>query len=106
MNRTRRSKGRDDIVHFLRKVHHTESRMVMEMVVMTETQKAANRLHCMLPQAMKFKPPVRCKFGDKCAYRLTAKLADAASIAVQISSNDEGQMPSTENVVGEKTNFP
>ena len=39
MNQPRKATERDDFVHFLRQVHRTEFRKVMEKVVMTEAQK-------------------------------------------------------------------
>ena len=44
MTRTRKTKRRDDLVHLLRQVHHTEIRKVMELVVMTEMQKPHQNL--------------------------------------------------------------
>ena len=40
MTRTRKAKGRDDPLHFLRQVHSTEIRKVTEKVTMTEVLKA------------------------------------------------------------------
>ena len=40
MNRTRKAKGWDDLVHFLRQVHRSETRKATEKVAMTEVQKA------------------------------------------------------------------
>ena len=44
MTHTRKAKGRDDFVHFLRQVHRTETRKVTEKVAMTEAQTALKNL--------------------------------------------------------------
>ena len=44
VNRTRKPKGRNNFVHLLRQVHHTENRKVAEQVVMTEVLKAHQNL--------------------------------------------------------------
>ena len=44
MTRTRKAKGRDDLVRLLRMAHRTEIREVTEKVVMTEAQKAHQNL--------------------------------------------------------------
>ena len=40
MTPTRKAKGRDDLVHLLRQVHHTDIRNVTERVAMTEVPNA------------------------------------------------------------------
>ena len=40
MTRTRKAKGRDDLVHLLHQVHHTEIRKVTEKVAVTEVLRA------------------------------------------------------------------
>ena len=43
-SKTRKAKGRDDLVHLLRQVHHTEIRNMTEKVVKTEVQESAPKL--------------------------------------------------------------
>ena len=58
----------------------------------------------MFPNVQIFKAPGGWKFGDKCLYKDTAKLADEknnpASIAIHIPSNDERQMHVPFTLVG------
>ena len=115
INRTRKPKERDDLVHLLRQVHRTEIQKVTEKVAMTEVPKAhqnllvkvsdgkrtdkfvqtsrkevaKGKIHETLgnfPNGTIFKAPAGCRFGDKCAYKHTAKPADergnSASIAI------------------------
>ena len=70
-----------------------------DLVQAAKTRSCQRRNSCNywhVPERTKFKAPGGCKFGDKCAYKRTAKLADekrnSASIAVYIPSNDEPQM--------------
>ena len=44
MNQTGKAEERNDLVHFLRQVHCTENRIVMDKVVMTELPKAHQNL--------------------------------------------------------------
>ena len=44
MNRTRKTKGRNDLVHLLRQVHITETRKVTGKAAMTEAPKANQHL--------------------------------------------------------------
>ena len=107
MTRTRKARGKEDLVHLLRHVHRTETRKVTEKVAMTQVLKTDRKLlvkvsqekrtdclvqtskgSCkhwysflaMFPNVQEFKAPSGCNFGDKCTFKHTAKHAHDKTI--------------------------
>ena len=65
ITQTRKANGRDDLVHLLRQVHLTETRKVMEQVMMTEVIKAQQHILVKVCQGKANRPPfINLKIGS------------------------------------------
>ena len=114
------SKKRDHLVRLLRQLHRTKTPQVTEKVAMTEVLKAHQKFpvkspsgkrtalyklqerklprakfscnYGHVPECSKFKAPGGCRFGDKCAHKHTAKLADETEIQQRLQSTSQKMM--------------